>query len=94
MNITSDIKSENSEKTQIDTVFSVSNLLKKAFSGIHFSQLKYRSWRTKAGILLVVAAIFCGLSTYCAFTQSPPLGKDPNTVIWLLNLDLVILWKK
>ncbi|MCK5384691.1 MAG: PAS domain-containing sensor histidine kinase [Alphaproteobacteria bacterium] len=79
------------EKVPVGSVFSVRTLLGKAFSGIHLSQIKYRSWRTKAGILLVVAAIISGFSTYGALTQSPPFGNNPDTVIWLLNVDLVIL---
>ncbi|MCB1529889.1 MAG: PAS domain-containing sensor histidine kinase [Rhodospirillales bacterium] len=41
--------------------------------------------------LLVIAAIVSGLATYAALTEVPPFGTDPGTVIWLLNLDLVIL---
>ena len=63
----------------------------KALSGMHFSQLKYRSWRTKAGMLLVVAAIISGFATYAALNEAPPFGDDPNLVIWLLNADLIIL---
>ncbi|MCB9995662.1 MAG: PAS domain-containing sensor histidine kinase [Rhodospirillales bacterium] len=32
-----------------------------------------------------------GFSTYAALTATPPFGDDPDTVIWLLNLDLIIL---
>ncbi|MGH1377416.1 MAG: ATP-binding protein [Alphaproteobacteria bacterium] len=63
----------------------------KAFSGIHFSRLKYRSWRTKVGILLVIASIVSGFITYAALTKTPPFGDDPNLVITLLNIDLIIL---
>ncbi len=63
----------------------------KAFSGISFSQLKHRSWRTKVGILLVIASIVSGFLTYAALTKPPPLGDNPNLVIWLLNIDLIIL---
>lgn len=63
----------------------------KAFSGMHFSRLKYRSWRTKVGILLVIASIISGFITYAALTKTPPFGDDPNLVITLLNIDLIIL---
>ena len=63
----------------------------KAFSGMHFSRLKYRSWRTKVGILLVIASIVSGFVTYAALTKTPPFGNDPDLVITLLNIDLIIL---
>jgi len=50
-----------------------------------------RSWGTKLALLLTVAAILSGFATYGALTATPPFGNDPTTVIWLLNLDLVIL---
>lgn len=78
-------------KELVNSKFGVRALLKKAFSGIKLSQLKYRSWRTKAGILLVFAAIISGFFTYGALTQTPPFGNNTDTVIWLLNIDLVIL---
>ncbi len=81
----------NNAKEPANNKFSVRALLKKAFSGIKLSQLKYRSWRTKAGILLVFAAIVSGFLTYGALTQTPPFGNNPDTVIWLLNIDLIIL---
>lgn len=42
-------------------------------------------------ILLIIAGIASGFATYAALTETPPFGDDPNTVIWLLNLDLIIL---
>lgn len=63
----------------------------KIFSGIRLSQLKYRSWRTKAAILLVVASLVSGFLTYAALSKSPPFGDNPDMVIWLLNIDLIIL---
>jgi len=71
--------------------FSLRKMLVKAFSGMLPARLKYRSWRTKVGILLVIASIVSGFLTYAALTKSPPLGDNPNLVIWLLNIDLVIL---
>ncbi|MCK5374582.1 MAG: PAS domain-containing sensor histidine kinase [Alphaproteobacteria bacterium] len=82
-----DIKGKNPENDR----FCFHTILKKTFSGMHLSQLKYRSWRTKAGIFLVIAALLCGLATYSALTQTPTLGHNPDIVIWLLNIDLIIL---
>ena len=50
-----------------------------------------RSVSTKMTFLLLVAALISGIATYAALTETPPLGNDPKTVIWLLNIDLVIL---
>jgi two-component system nitrogen regulation sensor histidine kinase NtrY len=50
-----------------------------------------RSISTKVSLLLALAAVVSGLATYAAFNESPPFGDSPNTVIWLLNLDLLIL---
>jgi len=50
-----------------------------------------RGWGTKLALLLTLAAILSGFATYGALTATPPFGNDPTTVIWLLNLDLVIL---
>ncbi len=44
-----------------------------------------------AAIALTVAAIASGVATYVTLTGSPPYGPDPDTVIVLLNLDLVLL---
>ncbi|MBI1301194.1 MAG: HAMP domain-containing protein [Alphaproteobacteria bacterium] len=64
----------------------------KAVSGMKFSRLKYRSWRTKVGLLLVFAAIISGFMTYAALTETPPFGDNPDLVITLLNIDLIILF--
>ena len=62
--------------------------------GIFFSAIKRMRFTTsvqnKIAALLVMASIISGISTYAAFTETPPFGNDPNTVIWLLNLDLVL----
>lgn len=50
-----------------------------------------RSWRTRLSFILIFAAIISGFATYAALTETPPFGDDPDTVIWLLNLDLIIL---
>ena len=50
-----------------------------------------KSWRSRLAFLLLVAAIISGFATYAALSEIPPFGDSPNTVIWLLNLDLIIL---
>lgn len=66
-------------------------LLARFLASLKFSTLRRRSWRTKASLLLVIAAIASSFATYAALTDTPPFGNDPQTVIWLLNLDLVLL---
>ncbi len=41
---------------------------------------------------LTVLAILSGMATYAALRAVPPLGKDSSTVIWLMSLDLFILF--
>lgn len=63
---------------------------KSQISGLrrHFNR---RGWGTKLSFLLIGMAVVSGFATYAALTETPPFGDDPNTVIWLLNLDLIIL---
>ena len=67
------------------------NYLTALYKGIN-----ERSWSTKLSFLLIVAAIISGFATYAALTETPPFNNhaqanNPKTVIWLLNIDLVIL---
>ncbi len=50
-----------------------------------------KSWGTKLSFILIGLAIISGFATYAALKEAPPFGDNPNTVIWLLNLDLIIL---
>lgn len=50
-----------------------------------------RRVNTALGILLTIAALTFGIATYAALTAAPPFGKDPKTVLKLLNVDLIIL---
>jgi two-component system nitrogen regulation sensor histidine kinase NtrY len=45
----------------------------------------------KIAIALAVPALASGVATYLALTGAPPFGPHPNTVLLLLNLDLVLL---
>lgn len=49
------------------------------------------SWDGKLAILLIVLAIGLGVATYSALRSTPPFGNHPDLVIWLLNIDLVVL---
>ena len=47
--------------------------------------------RHKLAIGLAMAALASGVATYLALTGAPPFGAQPNAVLTLLNLDLVLL---
>ncbi len=46
---------------------------------------------TIMAVILIFAALASGIATYAALTETPPFGKDTDTILWLLNVDLVIL---
>ena len=50
-----------------------------------------RSWQTRLAIILICSAVLSGFATYGALTETPPFGNDSGLVIWLLNIDLIIL---
>src|SRR6266404_6876978 len=45
----------------------------------------------KLAIALAIPALASGVATYLALTGAPPFGPDPNAVLLLLNLDLILL---
>lgn len=47
--------------------------------------------RSGLAFALILAAVASGIATYAALTDTPPFGKDTNTIFWLLNIDLIIL---
>ncbi len=49
------------------------------------------SWEGRFALFLAFAGIGAGIATYAALNSMPPFGSNPDVVIWLLNLDLVIL---
>ena len=49
------------------------------------------SWNNRLALILIIAAIIAGSATYGALNALPPFGDNPNSVIWLLNIDLIIL---
>ncbi len=54
-------------------------------------RLRAGGWEKRIAAILILAGTLCGFATWAALTASPPLGRDPVRVIWLLNLDLIIL---
>ena len=50
-----------------------------------------KRWHNQLAIVLIFASIISGIATYAALTETPPFGDDPKTVIWLLNVDLILL---
>jgi two-component system, NtrC family, nitrogen regulation sensor histidine kinase NtrY len=50
-----------------------------------------RGWTGKLAIALLISVFISGFATYAALTETPPFGNDPDTVIWLLNIDLVLM---
>lgn len=48
-------------------------------------------WSNGFALLMITLALGCGIMTYMALSEVPPFGDDPVMVIWLLNLDLIIL---
>lgn len=42
-------------------------------------------------VSLTVAAVAAGVATYAALTGSPPFGPDPNVLLFLIVVDLVLL---
>jgi two-component system nitrogen regulation sensor histidine kinase NtrY len=45
----------------------------------------------RLALVLTVLAVVSGLATYVVISSSPPYGADVRTVLFLLNLDLVLL---
>ncbi|MCF8495379.1 MAG: PAS domain-containing sensor histidine kinase [Alphaproteobacteria bacterium] len=50
-----------------------------------------RAWQNRLALALIAGSLLCGFATYVALTESAPFGAYPNSVFWLLNLDLVFL---
>ncbi len=58
----------------------------------YFYEVFRRSgWERKIALFLGLAAIASGFATYGALKSMPPFGNDPQTIMWLLNADLIIL---
>jgi two-component system nitrogen regulation sensor histidine kinase NtrY len=48
------------------------------------------SWNWLAA-LLILTSMVCGVSTYTALTETHDFAKDSSRIIWLLNVDLIVL---
>lgn len=51
----------------------------------------WREWQNVLVAVLVLCGIVSGIATYAALNEAPPFGNSPDTVIWLLNIDLILL---
>lgn len=48
-------------------------------------------WSNGFAVVLIVLALCSGIATYLALSEVPPFGDDTRTVVWLLNIDLILL---
>ncbi|MFN3827455.1 MAG: ATP-binding protein [Micavibrio sp.] len=48
-------------------------------------------WSSGFALVLIVMALASGILTYMALAELPPFGNDTGLVLWLLNLDLILL---
>lgn len=48
-------------------------------------------WSNGFAMVLIILALGSGILTYMALSEVPPFGNDASMVVWLLNLDLVLL---
>lgn len=65
-----------------------------AHSGKDIGYLRKRSalsWQNVLAVLLILATIVCGVETYRALNETLPYGNNPEIVVRLLTLDLVLL---
>jgi len=53
--------------------------------------IRQKALENKLAFALVGLAFVFGFFTYAALTSAPPFEKDPDAIIWLLNIDLVII---
>lgn len=67
------------------------NRSNKHVKSLPFAKRIWHWLRSKFAWFLLLAALISGLATYAAMSEIPPLGNDPNLLIWLLNVDMAIL---
>ena len=48
-------------------------------------------WSNIFALVLIVMALGSGILTYMALSEVPPFGNDTGMVLWLLNIDLILL---
>ena len=56
-----------------------------------FARLKRFKLERKLALLLTVLAVISGITTYVMISTAPPSGRSVQTVVLLLNIDLVLL---
>lgn len=49
------------------------------------------SWDGRLAVLMIILALVSGLATYASMNSAFPFGNNTDVVIWLLNIDLVIM---
>lgn len=54
-------------------------------------RLKGRNLERKLALLLTVLAVIAGIATYVLISTAPPSGRSVQTVVLLLNIDLILL---
>ena len=64
---------------------------RRSFLAAPWLWIRRQALTGRLAFALVIAAVISGFATYGALTQSGPFGPDIETVIILLNIDLVIL---
>ncbi len=58
----------------------------------HWLRVRFRSsWDGRLAIIMLLLALVSGVATYGALNSAAPFGDNPDAVIWLLNIDLIIL---
>ena len=69
------------------------NIVVSRFRFIREIRILLQRWKVVSKLTFVVAAaaVLSCIATYGALTASDPLDRDPDTIIWLLNLDLALL---
>lgn len=55
------------------------------------SWLKQRAMGNKAAVFLVICALISGFLTYSALNALPPFEDNPNAILWMLNIDFIIV---
>ncbi|MBT6119111.1 MAG: PAS domain-containing sensor histidine kinase [Rhodospirillaceae bacterium] len=81
--------------TQLDKKTALADRENPMAAGVTKAGLSAWARRThlarKLAYALTVAAAISGIATYVALSRSSPLGPDPDTILVLLNIDLIIL---
>lgn len=55
------------------------------------SWMKQRALDNKAAVFLAISALISGFFTYAALNGLPPFEGNPNALLWMLNIDFIII---